>query len=211
VARLRRITEPEGESEPVLNDMAGSVGEALKEIRVLTYLLNPPNLERDGLELTAQRFLRGFGARTGLNIAFRAEGELLPIRATIQRAAFRVIQEALSNVHRHAAAAGVEVDVVRRGGVLTIRVADDGCGIGPVDIPGDGAAQLGVGIPGMRSRVAQFGGSLDVTSDGAGTVVKAEIPLREPRGVRPSDCYLGKSKVAEARRPHSGPDPSRAA
>lgn len=211
LTRLRRTMDPDGDTEPVLDDMSFSVGEALKEIRVLTYLLNPPNLDRDGLETTVRRFASGFGARTGLSVAFRAEGELHAIRPAIQRAAFRVVQEALSNVHRHADAKGVEVDLARRGGTLTLRVADDGVGIGPLDLDEGDGAQLGVGIPGMRARVAQLGGELEISGDGAGTVVAATIPLREPRSWRDPDwATSGNRKVATTRAPHSGPVPSRA-
>ena len=175
VTRLRRMLD--GAAEPVLDDMSGSIAEALKEIRVLSYLLNPPNLERDGLEVTARRFVTGFGARTGLHTLFRAEGELASIDPVVQRAVFRVMQEALSNVHRHAAAAGAEVDLAVRGGHLALRIADDGRGIGPLDLGLETGAQLGVGIPGMRTRVAQLGGVLNIAGDEAGTVVQATLPL----------------------------------
>jgi PAS domain S-box-containing protein len=180
VARLRRTLDPR--AEPVLDDMSGSIAEALKEIRVLSYLLNPPNLERDGLEVTARRFVTGFGARTGLHTLFRAEGELASIDPVVQRAVFRIMQEALSNVHRHAAAAGAEVDLAVRGGHVALRIADDGRGIGPLDLGHEtGGAQLGVGIPGMRTRVAQLGGVLNIGGDDAGTVVEATLPLPRRR------------------------------
>ncbi|MGH6911055.1 MAG: PAS domain-containing protein, partial [Phenylobacterium sp.] len=175
VTRLRRMLDRS--AEPVLDDMSGSIAEALKEIRVLSYLLNPPNLERDGLEVTARRFVTGFGARTGLHTLFRAEGELANVDPVVQRAVFRILQEALSNVHRHAAAAGAEVDLAVRGGHVALRIADDGRGIGTLDLGSETGAQLGVGIPGMRTRVAQLGGVLNIAGDEAGTVVHAMLPL----------------------------------
>jgi two-component system NarL family sensor kinase len=170
VTRLRRSL---GETaQPVLDDMSGSIAEALKEIRVFSYLLSPPDLERDGLEIAAGRFVSGFGARTGLATIFRVEGDLEGLEPVVQRAAFRVIQEALSNVHRHAEARGAEIDLAARGGDLLLRIADDGRGI---DLSADGA-MLGVGIPGMRSRVDQLGGLLTIGGDGTGTVVEATFP-----------------------------------
>ena len=183
VTRLRRTLD--GAAEPVLDDMSGSIAEALKEIRVLSYLLNPPNLERDGLEVTARRFVTGFGARTGLHTLFRSEGELASVDPVVQRAVFRIMQEALSNVHRHAAAAGAEVDLAVRGGHVALRIADDGRGIGPLDLGTEAGAQLGVGIPGMRTRVAQLGGVLNIAGDEAGTVVEATLPL--PRRPVPTE------------------------
>lgn len=175
VVRLRRTLK--GAAEPVLDDMSGSITEALKEIRVLSYLLNPPNLERDGLEATVRRFVNGFGVRTGLQTLFRAEGDLAGLDPVVQRAVFRVIQEALSNVHRHAAAAGAEVDLAVRGGQLVVRIADDGRGIGPLDLNSETDSRLGVGIPGMRRRVAQLDGVLTIAGDDTGTVVEATLPL----------------------------------
>ena len=188
VARLRRTLDSGPAVEPVLNDMAGSIGEAMKEIRVLSYLLNPPNLERDGLVLTARRFVLGFGGRSGLNAIFRAEGRLDDIGPEIQRAAFRVIQEALSNVHRHAEAAGVEVELSQRGKLLVLRIADDGRGIRDPEGVSEAGGQLGVGIPGMRARVGQLGGMLSISGDAAGTVVEATIPIpvAESRSFRPN-------------------------
>ena len=117
----------------------------------------------------------GFGARAGLQTMFRVEGDIGGLDTVLQRAVFRVMQEALSNVHRHAEARGAEADLAVRGGHLVLRIADDGRGIGPLDLGSEGA-QLGVGIPGMRARVAQLDGSLSIVGDEAGTVVEA-IPL----------------------------------
>jgi PAS domain S-box-containing protein len=202
VARLRRTLDSETDAEPVLDDMAGSIGEALKEIRVLSYLLNPPNLERDGLALTARRFVDGFGGRTGLHTLFRAEGDLDGLDPVFQRAAFRVIQEALSNVHRHAKAVGAEVDLTVRGHQLMLRIADDGCGIGDLDIDLASPVQLGVGIPGMRARVTQLGGTLTLCGDSGGTLVEAVIPLRR----RPSLELSRRSRASRSFAPTGSPE-----
>jgi PAS domain S-box-containing protein len=179
VARLRRTLGLNAKGGPggVLDEMAGSLREAVKEIRVLSYLMNPPNLGRDGLEVTARQFVRGFGSRTGLHVAFRAEGDLDGLDPALQHTAFRVVQEALSNVYRHAAAQGVEIELAHRAGRLVLRIADDGKGIASIEGDDLRGVQMGVGIPGMRARVAQFGGVLEVAGDGAGTVVSASIPL----------------------------------
>lgn len=176
VARLRRTLDPDGRADSVLDDMAGSLDEALKEIRVLSYLMNPPNLERDGLATTARNFVDGFGRRTGLHTAFRLEGPLEDFSLDVQRTVFRVIQEALSNVHRHARANGVEVELTQTATGLSLRIADDGCGIEEIHTPSFPGAQLGVGISGMRARVEQLGGMLTIGRDGAGTVLRAAIP-----------------------------------
>ena len=187
VARLRQLMDAKTKAQGILDDMATSVEEAVKEIRVMSYLMKPPSLHQDGLETTARRFVKGFGLRTGLNTIFRSEGPVDRASPLIQHAAFRVIQEALSNVHRHARAKGLEVELADREGELTLRIADDGRGIGP-----DRQAHLdgvppGVGIPGMRSRIEELNGSLDICGDSAGTVVSVRIPLPQVVSQRRSE------------------------
>src|SRR5690606_9542891 len=175
VARLRR-TVADG-ADRVLDDMAGALDEALKEIRVLSYLMNPPNLERDGLAAAARNFVDGFGRRTGLHTSFRLEGAVDKLALDVQRTIFRVIQEALANVHRHARAEGVEVELTRTSARLSLRVADDGCGIAEINTPPHPGAPPGVGSAGMRARVEQLGGALTIRGDGAGAVLLASVPL----------------------------------
>ena len=118
-------------------------------------------------------FVSGFARRTGLASSFRAEGPIDDASGAAAHTSLRVIQEALTNVYRHADAHGVEVELASRNGALTIRVADDGKGIGLLE---SNPGRIGVGIAGMRSRVSQLGGELDISSDGAGTVVLARLP-----------------------------------
>ena len=177
VTRLRRLLAEEAGMKEVLDDMSNSVREAVREIRVFAYLMKPPSLARDGLEATVRAFVRGFGLRTSLTASFRAEGRVDCADADVRHAAFRVAQEALSNVYRHARAHSLKVELTSRDGLLTLAIADDGVGfVGAAGAP-DPAVPLGVGITGMRARVEQLGGKLDVASTGAGTVVTARIPL----------------------------------
>ncbi|HEY1427015.1 MAG TPA: PAS domain-containing protein [Caulobacteraceae bacterium] len=177
VRRLRRLMRARADAGGILDDMAASIDEAAKEIRVMSYLMKPPSLHRDGLEATARRYVKGFGIRTGLNTVFRCEGPVDRMSAVIQHAAFRVIQEALSNVHRHARATAVEVELVTGRAELTLRVADDGQGIAPPRRARLEGIPPGVGIPGMRSRVEHLGGGLQFADSRAGAIVTARIPL----------------------------------
>lgn len=180
LGRLQRLMGSSAAAQGILDDMAASIDEAAKEIRVMSYLMKPPSLHRDGLEATARRYVKGFGIRTGLAVVFRCEGPLERISAVTQHAAFRVVQEALSNVHRHARASGVEVELAAREAALTLRIADDGGGIAPLRRTRLDGIPPGVGIAGMRSRVEHLGGRFDIASSRAGTVVTARIPLPEP-------------------------------
>jgi signal transduction histidine kinase len=186
VARLRRLVGDRGPADRVLADMSKSVDEAVKEIRVLSYLMMPPGLQKDGLRATVGRFVKGFETRTGLQTTFRADGEVDNVSSAVKHAALRVVQEALSNVYRHAEARGVEVAIARRAGSLTVRVVDDGKGIPSLRDGGPGP-NLGVGVAGMQARVAQLGGTLQITSAEIGAEVMATLPaFAATANVRPA-------------------------
>ena len=163
----------------LIADMRTSVKETVREIRVLSYLMKPSELERGDLESAAQHFLSGFAARTGLNAEFRATGSFRGVAETVQSAVFRVLQEALSNVYRHANARRVEVDLTNGDGTLSVRIADDGRGI-PVLRDGQLTIAPGVGFASMESRVTQLDGTLKISRGEVGTVVEASIPLVQP-------------------------------
>jgi signal transduction histidine kinase len=177
VARLRRLHGEDPAARNILDDMGRTLREALKEVRVITHLMRPLSLQRDGLEATTRRLVTGFGLRTGLNAAFQTEGDIDAAEDAVQRAVLRVIQEALTNVHRHAeGATNVSVALSRRDGALDLQIIDDGPGMGASQSDHADAAGAGMGLAGMRSRVGALGGSLTIVSDAGGTVVTARLP-----------------------------------
>ncbi len=170
---LRRKSGGNGSSR-FFDDIEHSLDEAQKEIRVISYLLYPPNLEREGLKATLNRYVDGFSSRTGLKASMEVSRFVETISIEMQRAVLRIVQEALSNVHRHANASEVGITLQLKKKHLMIRIADDGRGLGNGK---DNAAQLGVGVPGMRTRVKQFGGQLRISGRDGGTKIYACIPL----------------------------------
>jgi len=175
ITRLRRLIRAP-DARAVLEEMSSSVKEAVKEVRVLSYLMRPTGVDEEGLETAARGFVTGFGARTGLHVSFRAEGHVDRVSPAVRHAVFRIIQEALANVHRHAGAQGVEVELSRRNGVLSVRIADDGHGIPALRSGKLAPSEIGVGVAGMQERVAKLGGLFDISSDAAGAVVTASFP-----------------------------------
>jgi signal transduction histidine kinase len=157
-----------------------SLTEAQREIRAFSYLLFPPSLDRDGLASTLRHFVQGFARRTGLKLACRIDDAADGAAPPVQRAILRVVQEALTNVHRHARASRVSVTVQVNGPNLKLRIRDNGVGL-PVTSD-DALPELGVGIPSMRSRVRQFGGDVSLTGSRRGTMVLASIPLHPTIG-----------------------------
>ena len=174
--------------ERLIEDIERSAEEAQQEIRLLSYLLYPPQLEHDGARQTIEHYVEGFARRANLKVRHRVSGAVDELPLDLQRSVLRIIQEAMANVHRHAEATSVAVSVHRDAKGLYVEVRDDGRGMA-LSAHGDGAGEaqpnLGVGIPGMRARLRQFNGTLHIESSSRGTVLKARIPsvaARKPAG-----------------------------
>ncbi len=177
LGQLRRRVGQDLGAQALIDEMGMLAQQGIRETRVLSYLLNASDREQEGLEASARRFVEGFGRRTGLNTAFETAGLVDTVSAAAQHAVFRVIQEALTNVYRHARATTAVVSLVAGAGRLTVRIADDGQGIRRAPSGTADEAPLGVGIPGMRARIEQLGGRLGIDSFGGGTVVTAMVPV----------------------------------
>ncbi|WP_201835951.1 sensor histidine kinase [Microvirga zambiensis] len=160
----------------VLAGVEGLLGEALRELRIFTYLLHPPNLANDGLQATLRDFAEGFAGRTGLVAHIRIPEEVDGLQPDLQRAILRVAQEALTNVHRHAGGSHVSVDARFRSGWLVVRIRDNGHGMASRDGL-DGPIRFGVGLAGMRARLEQFGGDLTIKTGPGGTSIIAIVPV----------------------------------
>jgi signal transduction histidine kinase len=160
-----------------LREVEGLLTEALRELRIFTYLLHPPNLEKDGLQATLRDFAEGFAGRTGLVARIRISEEVDDLPPDLQRTILRVMQEALTNVHRHAGASHVSVDARIVSGRLVVRIRDNGRGItGAARL--EGPIRLGVGVTGMRARLEQFDGELRIRTGRGGTSIVAMVPIR---------------------------------
>lgn len=175
--RLRQYVSP-GRGHAMLDEAADAVDEAARELRAFTYLLHPPCLENGGLAGTVQAFATGFARRTGLDTSVRMPEAADCLPFDVQRSLLRVIQEALTNIYRHAAASRVRIDLRFGAETLKLRVLDDGCGLSrSVRKAAEGGALLGVGVTGMRARMLRFGGGLQFLSNGRGTLVIAILPF----------------------------------
>jgi PAS domain S-box-containing protein len=183
LARLGMINEREPDArmdrediQEVLLDARKCIAEALQEIRSFSYLLHPPALERMGLSQTLWRFAVGYSRRTRIRVELDIQQELVCRSQSVSTALLRIAQEALINVFRHAGATQVAIRLMTmEDGRLRLEVEDDGKGLPPTaDL--DEIDTIGVGIPGMRARVRQFGGELEVLSREAGVLVRATVP-----------------------------------
>jgi len=160
-------------AEGHMEQLRETARDALAEMRLLIFELRPPALAKVGLVATLQARLEAVEGRTGLTTTLEADPDLRT-RAEIEEALYRVAQEALNNVLKHARASNVWVIVTETDRVVTLEISDDGEGFDPRS----GAAQGGLGLRSMRERIARLGGEMHIeSSEGAGTRVHAEVPV----------------------------------
>ncbi len=158
------------------------VEESIKEMRTISYLLYPPMLEEVGLKSAIPWYLEGFSKRSNIKTTFKSDPEFGRLGRGVELALFRVLQESLTNVHRHSGSDTAEVRLSRRDGIAILEVADKGKGISPTLMEQssmDWLGSLGVGLRGMNERIRQLGGKLDISSSEGGTVVTAGVPVVE--------------------------------
>jgi two-component system, NarL family, sensor kinase len=150
-----------------------------EEIRTLSYLLHPPLLDESGLGSALRWYAEGFQKRSGIKLTVDITPDLGRLSMDAETVLFRVVQESLTNVHRYSGSPEAEIRVCVNDVEVRLEVIDHGKGIEPARAPMEGAAALGVGIPGMRERLHQLGGHLGVDFGRNGTRVVATIPLKK--------------------------------
>jgi PAS domain S-box-containing protein len=152
-------------------------------MRTLSYLLHPPFLDETGLVSALRWYAAGFAARSGVKVDLDLPASFDRLPREVETALFRVVQEALINIHRHAGSSMAWIRLRMEGGRMTLEIEDRGRGMPPAviaQLPVGGAA-LGVGVPGMRERLQHLGGTLDIESSERGTIIRARV-LLEPEG-----------------------------
>jgi PAS domain S-box-containing protein len=154
--------------------------EALKTVRNLSYLLHPPLLEEVGLAGALHWYVEGLTKRNGIEVSLVLKPTSFPrLHKDVEITVFRIVQEALTNVYRHAETKSARVEIDRQQDTVKVRVRDYGKGLpGSILDGGRGASRFfGVGLSGMRERVRQFGGEVLLSREEPGTLVEARIPL----------------------------------
>ena len=153
--------------------------QCLREIRTLSYLLHPPQPDDFGLASALRWYVAGFAKRSGIEVNLTAPSEFPRLDQPVEMTLFRIVQESLSNIHRHSGSPTAEVHVEWQGERVNLEVRDNGRGIPAAILEhvNVSSAGLGVGIAGMRERVQQLGGTLEIHSDSHGTQVSANLPV----------------------------------
>jgi signal transduction histidine kinase len=166
-------------SSDMMSEITALADQALQEIRTTSYLLHPPLLDEAGFTSAAQWYVDGFGKRSGIKVKLdlATKHERLPIM--IETALFRVLQESLTNVHRHSGAVEVSIRFQYQAETVMLEIRDCGRGI-PTELLNrlrETSPEVGVGLAGMRERLNELNGKLEIESDGHGTSMRAIVPL----------------------------------
>jgi signal transduction histidine kinase len=164
---------------PLLTECATILDKAIAETRTISHLLHPPLLDEVGFASAARWYVEGFSERSGIPVALNLPNDLGRLPVAVELALFRVLQESLTNIHRHSRSSNAEIMVSLLPSGIMLRIRDHGKGM-----TGDvlerfqtNRGYVGVGLAGMRERVRELGGHMDVQSDSTGTLIVASMPV----------------------------------
>jgi len=161
-----------------LNDSENLIREMSSEVRTISHLLHPPLLDEAGLCSALRWYVDGFSQRSGIKVELNMPDDFGRLPAEMETAIFRVVQESLTNIHRHSGSPVAKIQLREPGEQVVVEIADKGKGI-----PREKLEEMsttgtpGVGIRGMRERLRQLGGALDIESGKSGTVVVVKLPV----------------------------------
>ncbi len=163
------------------NEATDLAEQASREIRTFSYLLHPPMLDEAGLPFALRWYVDGFAERTKIRAELQLSADLGRLPSDVETALFRIVQECLTNIHRHSGSRTARIELRHDQGQVTLEVADQGKGLpeGTIQEGNGRPATLGVGIRGMHERVRQLGGHIEVKRGHPGTIVKVALPLPE--------------------------------
>jgi PAS domain S-box-containing protein len=176
----RSLTSKDESARRALAEARRVLVEMSREIRTLSYLLHPPLLDELGLVSALKEYAEGFSERSGIKLELEIQAGFGRLPQEAETALFRIVQESLTNIQRHSGSQTAEIHLRGDSNGVNLEVMDRGRGMdGKAMERGNGSGtRLGVGILGMRERMTQLGGKLDIESSSSGTTVRVSIPLR---------------------------------
>ena len=177
-ALSRHISHPDADCSGLLLDCQQILNRVVKEIRTLSYLLHPPLLDETGLGSALQWYVDGLAQRSNVKIELHLPADLGRLSQELETAIFRIVQECLTNIHRHSGSATARISLAVQRDQLVVMVCDEGRGVRP-ELLGDPAASpssFGVGIRGITERVRELGGRIRIKNATPGTIVKVVLP-----------------------------------
>jgi signal transduction histidine kinase len=173
-SEIERLTK----TASTINDSAALVQDLSQEVRTISHLLHPPLLDEAGLTSALRWYIEGFAQRSKIKVDLEVPADFERLARESETAIFRTVQECLTNIHRHSGSPTARIRISASDGQVRVEVEDRGKGI-----PQEKQFEMtsrgtpGVGIRGMRERLRQLGGSLDIQSNAKGTRIVAQLPV----------------------------------
>jgi len=175
-ADIERLTKTAG----AVTDSETMVQEMSKEVRTISHLLHPPLLDEVGLSSAIRWYIDGFAERSNIKVDLDCPKDFGRLPREVETAIFRVVQESLTNIHRHSGSSTAKIRFRHRDGHVLVEIEDKGMGISEEKLDEMASAGMpGVGMRGMRERLRQLGGALEISSNGRGTMIVARLPVCE--------------------------------
>lgn len=172
------VANSEEKAQQLLNTAIELTEAAVREVRTVSYLMHPPLLDEAGLGAALRWYVTGFTDRSGIDVILEMDDHVGRQSQDVETTLFRMVQEALTNVHRYSGSRKAWIRIMRERGTIRAEVRDEGRGLRVDSKALTKAAPLGVGISGMRERVEQLGGTFELeSSPGRGTTLRATLPL----------------------------------
>jgi signal transduction histidine kinase len=180
----RGMSEPTDKDRALLAECVVLADRAMTDIRTLSYVLHPPLLDEAGLPAAIRWFATGFAKRSGVRVEVSLADDFDRLPDDVEIALFRVVQESLINIHRHAQSQSASISLSRSGDILRLEIRDEGRGLPRARgiVTPANPQKLGVGIASMRERIEQLNGNLTIESTRAGTRVIAMLTVSESTG-----------------------------
>lgn len=182
------LTQEKKLDSPHLRDARSLVDRCISDTRTLSHLLHPPLLDEAGFASAAKWYVEGFGKRSGIRTQLELPEQTHRLPIQMETALFRILQEALTNVHRHSGSRAVQVKVAVERDRVVLTVRDFGMGV-PREVLDRfwKTGNVGVGLAGIRERLKELNGALEIESNLDGTVLRATIPIAQDGGLAPDD------------------------
>jgi signal transduction histidine kinase len=158
-----------------------------QEIRTMSYLLHPPLLDETGLS-EARWYIQGLSERSGLEITLDVPEDFKRLSREMELVMFRLVQESLTNIHRHSGSKSAVIRLARNGGSVSLEVQDSGKGISAEKLSEIQSQGSGVGIRGMRERSRHFGGHMMIESNHKGTKISFQFPVSGNSPAQPNEA-----------------------
>jgi signal transduction histidine kinase len=168
---------PNSEADALIADTTSLVDEMSRQLRTMSYLLHPPLLDEAGLVSAVKWYVEGFASRSAVEVSLDLPSELGRLPQQMEITIFRLVQESLTNIHRHSGSKTALIRLACDDGSVYLEIADQGKGLTLHPLTNECRTRPGVGILGMKERVRRFGGTLEFLSSCDGTTVQAKLPI----------------------------------